>query len=341
MSTAAYVALVYRNFKAYGPDMYSHVGLGVNAYHTAKVLMRHGIQAKPLSVWSADNVIKRLAEHPYTHAVIDALWLNRADLVRIAERFPSIQFFVRCHSQIGFLQVEPGAVKILREDLSLQESELNVHVAGNSHRFVNFIRNVYNQDCALLPNLYDLDRVSPRAPRNIHRKIRVASFGSIRHLKLHSVAAAGALWLARSKGKDLEFHLSVHREEHGSGALQAIRNLFESLPWAQLIENPWQDWGDFRRLVAHMDLCIQVSATETFNLATADAIAEGVPCVVSTAIEWTPEDWQVDTDDAEKIARIGWRLVSDPDAPREGHQALERYQHSAIRHWKHVLGHPD
>jgi hypothetical protein len=44
-TTTPIVGLVYRNFRAYGPDMYSHVGLGINAFHTAKVLRAHGIQA--------------------------------------------------------------------------------------------------------------------------------------------------------------------------------------------------------------------------------------------------------------------------------------------------------
>lgn len=333
------VGLVYRNFQAYGPDMYSHVGLGINAYHTARVLRDHGISAYPVSVWNVEDVLRTLAERPYTHVVIDALWLAKADLRRVVEQFPDIHFFVRSHSQIGFLQVEPGAIKILRDALSLQDSVLNLHVAGNSPRFRQFVRGVYNQDCALLPNLYHLERPSNRPHHHTgkHRVLRVASFGSMRHLKMHSVAAAGALLLAHSRGMDLEFHLSIQREEHGAGALQSIRNMFDGLPWAKLLEDPWSDWGDFRRLVAHMDLFIQVSATETFNLSTADAVAEGVPSVVSAAIDWLPEDFHADIDDAESVAKVAWRVLADPNASREGTEALKKYQREALVAWKHEL----
>jgi len=333
------VGLVYRNFLAYGHDMYSHVGLGINAYHTAKVLRENGVSAYPVSVWNVDDVLKAIAQRPYTDIVIDALWIGKEDLTRIVQSFPDIHFFVRSHSQIGFLQVEPGAIKILRDSLSLQESELNLHVAGNSPRFRHFVQGVYNQDCVLLPNLYHLERPAnrPHHHNGSHRTIRVASFGSMRHLKMHSVAAAGALLLAQSRGRDLEFHLSIHREEHGAGSLHSIRNMFTGLPWAKLVEDPWTDWGDFRRLVSHMDLFIQVSATETFNLSTADAVAEGVPCVVSAAIDWLPSDFHADIDDAQDVARVGWRLVSDPLASEEACEALRKYQREAVTTWKRQL----
>lgn len=332
-------ALIYRNFRAYGPDMYSHVGLGVNALHSVRVLRDQGISAYALSVWTTDDVVRLMATRSYTHVVLEALWIAKDDLERLAVTFPDTKFYVRSHSQIGFLQVEPGAIKILRDVLSLQESELNVHMAGNSARLKVFIEGVYNQDCVLLPNLYHLERPAnrPHTHAGAHRKIRVASFGSLRHLKMHSVAAAGALLLAQQHGMDLEFHLSVHREEHGVGALQSIRNMFMDLPSATLVEDTWQDWGDFRRLVAHMDLAIQVSATETFNLTTADAVAEGVPCVVSPAIDWLPAGFHADVDDAGQVAKVAWKLLTDPHAPSEGLAALKRYQHAAIEQWKRVL----
>jgi hypothetical protein len=334
-----YVGLVYRNFRAYGPDVYSHIGLGVNAFHTVKVLRKHGIRAYPISSWTVEDAIRSIRTRPFTHVVLEALWIAKPDMVMLAREFPDIKFFIRSHSQVGFLQVEPSAIKILRDMLSLQESELNVQVAGNSPRFKNFITGVYNQDCVLMPNLYNLERPSAElhAHRGIHRKLRVASFGSLRHLKMHSVAAAGAMLLAQSHGLDLEFNISVHREEHGAGVLQSLRYMFSELPWAVLKENPWRDWGDFRRIVAHQDLCLQISATETFNLATADAVAESVPCVVSEAIDWTPAAWRVDTDDAEQIAATGWQLLNDPNAAHSGIVALTKYMHEAVGDWKRLL----
>jgi hypothetical protein len=79
-----------------------------------------------------------------------------------------------------------------------------------------------------------------------------------------------------------------------------------------------------------MDLALQVSCTETFNLTAADAVAEGVPCVTSSAIEWTPRHWHADVDSVEDIARIGLALLRDPHAPGEGRRALERHARDAV-----------
>ena len=67
-------------------------------------------------------------------------------------------------------------------------------------------------------------------------------------------------------------------ENAGSqGILQAIRNLYNGVPWAKLVEHPWEDWKSFRKTIGTMDLTIQASYTETFNIVAADSIVEGVP----------------------------------------------------------------
>ena len=60
----------------------------------------------------------------------------------------------------------------------------------------------------------------------------------------------------------------------------------------KLVENGWQSWPKFRQSVAHMHLLLQPSYTESFNMVTADGVAEGVPSVVSHAIDWAPEHWK-------------------------------------------------
>lgn len=352
MSKPVILGIFFRNFQLYGGQLYddspyggysfSHVGLGVNAFNTAKVLREDaGIAAYPVPVFTVEHVIAALKKRPYTHVVLEALWIPTDAMSALLEQFPDIKFFVRAHSQIGFLQVEPTAISLLRDLLDLQSAELNLDVSANSARLKDFLQGVYNEECLLLPNLYVIPRPANR-PHAIggNRLIRISSFGSMRHLKLHSVAAAGALLLAERHGKDLEFHVSVHRDEHGHGALQAIRAMFASLPWATLVEDPWAGWAQFKRVVAHMDLGLQVSATETFNLTTADAVAEGVPCVVSTAIDWAPEAWKVDIDDAEQIARTGWNLLTDPHAPQDGMTALLKHQNDSLVQWQRVLALP-
>jgi hypothetical protein len=82
-----------------------------------------------------------------------------------------------------------------------------------------------------------------------------------------------------------------------------------------------------------MDLLIQPSFTESFNLVTADGVAEGVASVVSTAIEWAPSEWMANSDDAGHIARVGTMLLFDPYAVRAGKRALTLSVEMGTQHW--------
>jgi len=330
----AHLLICYRNFKA-AQTPQCHIGLGVNALHTVKVLRRHRIHASAFGVWTVDDVRKQLVRHPHTtHCVLEAPWIPTQAMLLLLADFPSVHFLVRCHSQIGFLQVEAGAIRILRDLLAVQEGVLNLSVAANSHRLKHFLEKTYAGACLYLPNLYDLERVHrKRDTCHDHRVLRIGSFGALRLLKNHTTAAAAALMVARQRGCDLEFWISVNREEHGKGLVHALRAMFEALAWAKLVEHAWEDWAMFRRTIAHMDACMQLSMTETFNITTADAVAEGVPCIVTPAIEWAPDYWQVDTDKVEDAARVAGQLLSSVDAADDGRAALGGFVRHGTELW--------
>jgi len=334
----AHVIIVYRNFMA-AENPQCHIGLGVGALHTVRVLRKHHVDARAYGVWTADHIQEHLRRHPETtHCVIEAPWVPLADTQRLLGEFPDVHFLVRSHSQIGFLQVEAGAITLLRELLLLQDGVLNLTVAANSHRLKNFVERTYSGACLYLPNLYDVER--PGRKRDVcheHRSLRIGSFGALRLLKNHTSAAAAALMIARARGCDLEFSVSIEREENGRGVLDALRAMFANVPWARLVEQPWMDWSQFRRVVETMDLCIQVSHTETFNFVTADAAAAGVPSVVSPMIEWPPAYWQVDPDAIEDMARVGSALLSSTEGADDGLRALEHYVRGATHRWLSYL----
>lgn len=332
---AAQVLIVYRNFKACQGNPRCHIGLGVSALHTVRVLRRAGVSVDVLGVWTADHVRKALCELPnISHCVIEAPWIETAEIEKLLAEFPNVHFVVRAHSAIGFLQVEAGAIRILRELLALQDTTLNLTVSANSEKLTAFLQATYSARCLYLPNLYDAQRSQRKAPRaHDHRVLRISSFGAIRLLKGHTSAAAAAMLIAKERGCDLEFWISVNREDGGHGIIDSLRNMFSGLCWAKLVEQPWQDWGHFRKTVGHMDLALQLSATETFNLVTADAVAEGVPCVVTPAIEWVPRHWQIDGDAIEDVARVGGYLLSSPKAADEGLCALTRFVATGTDRW--------
>src|SRR6185312_13838652 len=145
---------------------------------------------------------------------------------------------------------------------------------GNSRRFCRWIMDAYAAPCSYLPNLYFLDGVC-RASRPIFYggTLRIGAFGA-------------ALEIARQLKADLELWVSAGRTEGGGDTiLRAARAMLGGLPTVKLIENGWQSWPKFRQTVGNMHLLMQPSYTESFNMVTADGIAEGVPSVVSSAID--------------------------------------------------------
>src|SRR5262249_19648726 len=145
---------------------------------------------------------KGLASYPNTtHCVLEAPWVPADAMQLLLAEFPEVHFLVRCHSQIGFLQVEAGAIRILPDLLILQERVKTRSVAANSHRLKHFVEKTYAGACLYLPNLYDIERVHrKRDTSHDHRSLRIGSFGALRLLKNHTTAAAAALMVARQRG---------------------------------------------------------------------------------------------------------------------------------------------
>jgi hypothetical protein len=353
----AHVVIFYRDFKDYGEgscdyddyDGYEentgggyrcHRGLGVNAVQTAKVLRKNGIFCDVAPVSGLEDVRTKLASQIPTHAIFQALWIPSDEMAKLCAEFPDTHFIVRCHSQIGFLQVEPSAIKTLRDLLFQQELLLNLSVSSNTLRLQGFMQDVYKSKVLYLPNLYDLERVKRKRDESFnHRVLRIGSFGAHRLLKNHTTAAAAAMMMAQRHSSDLEFYVNSGRAENEKkdAILLSLQHMLGRVPWAKLVEVPWAEWSEFRQTIANMDLCMQVSFTETFNIVTADAVAEGVPTVVSEAIEWAPESWKADTDNADDIARTGACLLWDTHGAAEGLLALEKYCKDGVSIWLNWL----
>jgi glycosyltransferase involved in cell wall biosynthesis len=332
---ATHLLIFYLNFRA---DGFSHDGLGVNGTHCVRVLRKTGIFSQVKCVRTAAEIDAAIQADPtVTHVLIEAPWLPAESIIKFMRKWPRIVFACRLHAQISFLQVDNGAMKNLRGYQVMQDGDVNFHVCSNSKRFCDWFQLTYNSYCTFLPNLYDLERpnLKPIAP-HAHRILRISSFGALRPMKNHLTSAAAALQIAKARGCDLEFWVSTGRDEQ-HGVLPGLRNLFGAHPWAKLVGNTWQQWAEFRHTVAQMDLSLQESYTETFNIVTADAVAEGVPVVGSPAIEWLPSFCQANPDDAAEIARVGNTLLSAPNLRLEALAALKKHVSDGVRLWLDFL----
>jgi hypothetical protein len=121
--------------------------------------------------------------------------------------------------------------------------------------------------------------------------------------------------------------------------LGAVQEMLRGLPHVRLVANGWQPWPKFRKVVGFMHLLLQPSYTESFNMVTADGVAECVPSVVSNAIDWAPEHWKANVDDVLDIARVGRQLLYDPRAIHDGLNALREYVADGLRSYERYFEH--
>jgi len=333
-----HIILAYKNFPV--AHHVSHIGLGVSALNTAKVLRAAGISADVWAILNTKAIAERLktAVPRPTHIIIGAPWLPTLDLQVLVFSHPDVHFVVVSHSNVGFLQADPQAIKNFREDLDLEQGALNFSAAGNSVRLARWIRDSYGRPCQYLPNLYFMER-----DRAVYHRpwsgglLKVGAFGAVRPLKNHLSAAAAALAIANDFKVPLEFHINVGRIEGGYTVVRAIEAMLGGVPNVTLVKDDWHHWPRLRQLIRSMHLLMQPSYSETFNMVTADGAAECVPSVVSEAIDWAPRHWKAEVDDPLDIARIGRQLLQDQHAGFDGFEALKKHNEDGVREWRGFL----
>jgi hypothetical protein len=333
------LVIFYKTSQVTGPSTtpYKTGGLAANALHTVGVLRKMGVPADMQAVRNVAELRKFLEQDgDITHVVIEAVWVKVDELARLATEHPTVVFVVRAHSKIGFLQVEPEAIPIIRGIISLSMSVRNIHFSSNNEEFCQSLEDVYGPSL-FLPNLYDLDESPPRQ-RSSDGPLRIASFGASRLLKLHPNAALAALQIARRLGRKLEFFINTDNTPGSESVRSTIKNLIADIPWARLVQVPWQDSAEFKSTIASMDLVCQLSCTETFCLVAADAVASGVPVVVGPAITWAPENFRVEIDDTSHATTIGMHaILNDESVVFHQRRALEEFVKVSKEVWSKFL----
>lgn len=315
----------------YGNDLYSNPygygglssGLLNSAIFVADMLVAQGINAKIVQVVDNNSIDKEVAEFQPTHVIIEALWVVPDKFDILQKLHPTVKWIVRTHSEVPFFANEGVAMGWLTSYVKFA----NVSVAANSDKSLSDLRAIISaahpewsiaqvhEKVLFLPNFYPTQaKRALKAPNNI---IDVACFGAIRPLKNQLIQAVAAMRYATLAGQNLRFHINSSRtEQNGGNILKNLRALFAALGTGyELVEHDWLPHDQFLDLLATMDLLLQVSFSETFNIVTADAVAIGLPVVVSAEVVWVSSDSQALTTDSEDMVQkmmmvTDWRFRS-------------------------------
>ena len=284
-------------------------GLLNSARFIVDMLKEANIDVELVQVVDNNGIDREVTRYKPTHVIIEALWVVPSKFEVLQRLHPSVQWIVRGHSEIPFLAQEGVAINWITQYVHYK----NVKFAANSEKSVRDIRAIvraanptwsYTQvaDKVLyFPNYYPYTTKVPSVKKTESEFVDIACFGAIRPLKNQLIQAVAAIEYASLKGKTLRFHTNATRvETQGESVLRNLEALFEATPH-QLIKHPWMPHGEFLLLLKQMDIALQVSFSETFNIVAADCVVSGLPIVVSPEISWATSWCQAEPTDSESI----------------------------------------
>ena len=310
------VLFILKRREDFNAVVHSHIGLSTGLYNSASfvnnMMVAQGIDSV-LDIAIDNNCIDRLVQkHKPTHVIIEALWVVPQKFSILQKLHPNVTWIIRLHSDMPFMAGEGMAMDWLGDYSGFK----NIVISCNAPRMLRETRlylqhkNQWDDATTLrkviyLPNYY---------PQNYEHKpfdknktwVDVGCFGAVRPLKNHLLQAFGAIEFADKIGKQLRFHVNAGRiEMQGGPALANLKGLFQQISdrGHQMINHTWAPREEFLKICAQMDIGLQVSFSETFNIVGADIISQGVPIVGSTEIPWAVTGFTADPTNSEDIAR--------------------------------------
>jgi hypothetical protein len=310
------VLFILKRREDYQAVLHSHIGLSTGLYNSAnfmnEMLQSKGIDSV-LEVATDNNCIDRLVtKHKPTHVIIEALWVVPSKFTVLQKLHPKVKWIIRLHSEMPFMAGEGMAMDWLGDYSSFD----NVIIGINAPRMMREVgvylktrNNWTDRETAdriiYMPNYYPQNYASKKFNKD-KDWVDIGCFGAIRPLKNHLVQAFAALDFANSLGKKLNFHVNAGRiEMNGSPVINNLKGLFEQLSdqGHRLINHQWTPREQFLELCSRMDIGLQVSFSETFNIVGADLISQGVPLVGSVEIPWAIDTWCADPTDSADITK--------------------------------------
>jgi hypothetical protein len=331
-------------------------GLRNSAQFVVDALNANGLDAKLVQVIDNNDIDREVSKYKPSHVMIEALWVVPEKFTVLNRLHPTVQWVIRLHSEIPFLAQEGMAMDWLFQYLDYAPApgsgRGNVLLAFNSIRTRDYFRLLltakYGSEAAIsriiyLPNCYNVLSVQDllsKADAGI--AVDIGCFGAIRPLKNQLLQAVAAIAFADSRGLKLRFHINSTRiEQKGDPVLNNLVALFKHSNH-ELIQHEWHAHDDFLAIVQTMDLGLQVSFTETFNIVSADFASVGVPIVVSPEIPWVAPFYRVDhpTSLENIIEKLAFTYDTRTGSPRIINHAMLRHfaAHSEFIWLEYLLG---
>lgn len=284
----------------YSKEVLTSSGLYNSANFVVQELNSIGVPSKLVDVVDNNDIDREVSLFKPTMVIIEALWVVPEKFDVLSRLHPNVKWVVRLHSKLPFLSGEGNAMDWI---FRCAEKD-NVYIGVNSKELDYDLSRVLPVDKILyLPNVYRF----PEEPIyhqfysssgfEVKKQLRIGGFGAIRPLKNQLMQAFAAITYAEKKEAELTYYINTGRVEgyQAKSILKNIRDLFARFPQHKLVEVGWLEHEDFIQLVRQMDLGMQLSYSETFNIVAADFVSNYIPFVGSSEIDWLYSClWNVD-----------------------------------------------
>ena len=306
-----------------------------------KSLNKMGFDACSVDVVDGNDIDREVFKHNPALVIIEAFWVTPEKLSELTKlhHHKGRKWVVRNHSKMPFLASEGIGLPWLLEYVNIP----HVKVACNSVEPLEALEQVTGKRIDYLPNIYTAEKpgMFDYIKLTSDNALDIGCFGALRLFKNHVNQFLAAIQFAKEEGKHLYFHINKSRIEgpNADCVYKAVKAL-GSLPGVTLVEHPWVSHKDFISLMAKMDLSMQVSYTETFNIVTADAVISQVPVLGSRDIEWLPKEFTADPNIVEDIVCGMDRVLNHYDFDKMSsinEKALESYNDEASANWHYYL----
>ena len=324
----------------YGPSF----GLINSCQFIVNELNECGIESKIISVTDNNDIDREVSHYNPTHVFIEALWVVPSKFEELIPLHPNVKWYVRIHSKIPFLSGEGVAIEWLREYHKISQAYSSLYLSSNSEEVVETFKCDYNINMGYFPNIYhpekydfddEFEKYHEQGNKRNHDVLNIGCFGAIRPMKNQLNQAMATIAFGNKINKKIHFHINSDRcEQKGDNVLKNLIYTFKDTKH-KLIFNPWMDHKEFIKTVKKMDLGLQVSFSETFNIVAADFVWNNIPLVGSDEIFWLDRRYKANPNSIESIIdKINFAYLGKKhDVQKVNLENLQKYNKKSIKIW--------
>ena len=312
------------------------------------MLTTAGINSDIAIVVDNDCIDREVTRFKPNVCIIEALWVTPSKFSILTKLHPDVTWVVRLHSDMPFIANEGIAMDWIADYARFDK----VLVGPNSHRMLREVKEYLlatrmcnlqniNKKTPYLPNYYPLEFQSPKKLVSDSDTLNISCFGAVRPLKNHLMQAHAALRVAENRKKKLNFHINGNRlEQKGEPVLNNLKSMFSQVydSGHRLIMHDWLPHDKFLELCGTMDVGMQVSFSETFNIVAADTVSMGVPIIGSREIPWCSVFFCANpTDSRDIVSCLDLALTYPKINNWLMKKCIREYSRSTLKTWLHWI----